>query len=324
MAAHDVDQAGVERQQPSALVGGRRDRPLLFPRMIDREKVLASILDPLDRAAQTSRQVGDEEVFGIELATRAEAAADVRLREVDPCLVDPEHAGERPAIEVGNLRHAPDGQALGAGIPFGEQPARLHGRRRLTSDREPVAHHERTLPQRGVDVAERRGPRVGHVALGEERRSTIDARVGWTDERGKHVVLDLDELSRIDGGGTLGRHDHRDGLARVADRVDGQRRLKVGGVRRLARLAQRNRRHAGEVGARQEGQHTRPRERAPPVDAAHARVSVRAADDDRVRHPGPDQVVDVASAADEQARILQSLDRDADELHWRGNGTIRS
>jgi hypothetical protein len=53
-------------------------------------------------------------------------------------------------------------------------------------------------------------------------------------------------------------------------------------------------------------------------------VSVRAAHDHRVRHAGSDQVVDVAPAADEQARIFESFDRDADELHWSGNGTIRS
>jgi hypothetical protein len=53
-------------------------------------------------------------------------------------------------------------------------------------------------------------------------------------------------------------------------------------------------------------------------------VSVGTANNHRVGHAGSDEVVDVTPAAHEQSGIFQSLDRNADELHWRGNVTIRS
>ena len=44
-------------------------------------------------------------------------------------------------------------------------------------------------------------------------------------------------------------------------------------------------------------------------------MGVPAPYDDRVHHPGPDDVVHEPSAADEQARVLEPLDRNADEFH---------
>ena len=84
---------------------------------------------------------------------------------------------------------------------------------------------------------------------------------------------------------------------------------------RFRALADGNRRHAGEVRARDAGEHAGQREGAAPVHAAHACVGVGASHDDRVHHPGPDDVVHEPPAADEQARILEPLDRSADEFH---------
>ena len=80
-------------------------------------------------------------------------------------------------------------------------------------------------------------------------------------------------------------------------------------------LAERDRRHAGEVGARDAGDHAGQRERPSRIDTAHARVGVRAAHDDRVHHAWTHHVVHKPSAADEQARILEPLDRNANEFH---------
>jgi hypothetical protein len=44
-------------------------------------------------------------------------------------------------------------------------------------------------------------------------------------------------------------------------------------------------------------------------------MSVRAAHDGRVRHPGPREVVHVPSTTDEETRIFEPLDRSADDLH---------
>ena len=288
--------------------------------MVDREEVLASILHPLHRAFQAPGQIGDQEVLRIELAAGAEPAADVGFREVDPRLVEPQHGGERPAIEVRDLRHAPHGQAARVHLPFGQQPAGLHRRSGLAPDVEALVHDAGCAAERGVDVAQGRRPGVSHVALGKQKRpGLIDV-----DARRQDVVLDLDELARVGGGDAIGRDHDRDRLADVADPVAGQRRLKIGRMRRFAGLAERNHRHAREIGRGQAGHDTRLRERSFRVHSSNVGVGVGASHDDRVHRAGSGQVVHVAATAREQPRVFEPLDRGADELHWRGNGTIRS
>jgi hypothetical protein len=48
--------------------------------------------------------------------------------------------------------------------------------------------------------------------------------------------------------------------------------------------------------------------RAADADVTEPRVRVRAPDDDRVEHAGSHDVVDVASAAGEERRVLEPLD----------------
>jgi len=88
--------------------------------VIDGEEVLASLLYPLDRTAQAPGQIRHEEVLGIELAADAEAAADVRLHEVDLCLIQAQQRGQRAPIEVGDLRRPPHQQALRVAVPLGQ------------------------------------------------------------------------------------------------------------------------------------------------------------------------------------------------------------
>ena len=52
-------------------------------RMSDRHEVLAPVLDPFDRMVEFARGEGDQEILGIELAARAEAAANVVFDIVD-------------------------------------------------------------------------------------------------------------------------------------------------------------------------------------------------------------------------------------------------
>ena len=55
-------------------------------RVIGGHQVIAAILGPLDRAAETARGERNEKVLRKELAARAEAAADVELDHVDGAL----------------------------------------------------------------------------------------------------------------------------------------------------------------------------------------------------------------------------------------------
>ena len=54
--------------------------------MISRQQVLAPVLDPFHRAPELDGGKGDDEVFGVELATDAEPTAHIGLVEVDAVL----------------------------------------------------------------------------------------------------------------------------------------------------------------------------------------------------------------------------------------------
>ncbi|PWU19545.1 MAG: hypothetical protein C5B48_13415 [Candidatus Rokuibacteriota bacterium] len=137
-------------------------------------------------------------------------------------------------------------------------------------------------------------------------------RVPGVDERRQDVVIDLDQLARVDRDGAIDRDDDRHRLTGVADTVGRERRLKIGRVHCLCALAYRNARHAGEIGRGQTREHAGMSESTSPVHAANSRMGVRAAHDDSVRHPGAREVIHVPAAADKEAGIFEASDRRAD------------
>ena len=68
-----------------AVAGDRRfDVMMLIARMVGGDQVLAPVFDPFHRAFKSHGGDADQHVLGIELATDAEAAADVSFVEVHP------------------------------------------------------------------------------------------------------------------------------------------------------------------------------------------------------------------------------------------------
>src|SRR5262249_16492498 len=65
---------------------GDLDLTIGFARMVAGDEVFATILEPQYRATKPLRREGYEEILGIELAARPEAAADIVLDEFDRLL----------------------------------------------------------------------------------------------------------------------------------------------------------------------------------------------------------------------------------------------
>ncbi len=80
----DVD-IGVAAQAEDGAVAGAGDLhvALRLARMVHAHEVLAAVLRPLHGPAGVARRERDEEILGIELAARAEAAADIVLHDLD-------------------------------------------------------------------------------------------------------------------------------------------------------------------------------------------------------------------------------------------------
>ena len=73
------DGVSAQRQDCAVAIAGDLQLAVGVAGMIGGGEVLAAILDPLDRPAGEARRERNEEILGIELAARAEAAADVVL-----------------------------------------------------------------------------------------------------------------------------------------------------------------------------------------------------------------------------------------------------
>ena len=85
-----VEEAIADGQDRTIASEGQLDPVDLLARMVRRDQVLETILDPGHRPPGPDRQEWHQEIFGVELASHAEAAANLRLDEVDTVLGDSE------------------------------------------------------------------------------------------------------------------------------------------------------------------------------------------------------------------------------------------
>jgi hypothetical protein len=209
--------------------------------------------------------------------------------------------------DVRDLGGRVDRELVGGGDRRDDDPARLH----------------RVGDQPLLDVAavedDLRGRLGGGVvAAGERPEEALVRPGGRVDQRGavgegglhvengrQRLVVDVDVLQRVGRDVAVPGHDDGDGVAGVADLVDGDRRVvgvdHVGGDRPGAGQAAEL---LGEVGAAERGDDTGPLERGRDVDPADPGVRHRAAQDRQVHHAGQGDVVGPVGLAGEQLGVL--------------------
>ena len=128
------------------------DADLRLDAMIARVNVGDEALDPVgdefDRPLEQLRQRHRRHFVGVGVHLDAERAADVLGDDADLMLLEVEMLGEQVLHHVRRLRALIDGHALLAGIPVGDDGARLVG------DAGVAAEHERGLDH-GVGLGER-------------------------------------------------------------------------------------------------------------------------------------------------------------------------
>src|SRR5215468_6280412 len=98
----------------------------IFPRMIRRHQMLATVFDPFDRLSQIDRGERDKKVFRIKLTADAEAAADIVFDKVQLVLRHFEKICGGLPIEMGQLGYAPNRQLSLAAVESGDQTSGFH------------------------------------------------------------------------------------------------------------------------------------------------------------------------------------------------------
>ena len=243
-----VEEFVVDAEQTPVLVDRGADAVALLARMVGGDQVLAAVLDPFHRTAEALGGDQYQNVFRIEFAAHAEAAAGVAFVEVDLRRRDPEHAHQRVLVPMRHLGGAVQFEHVMGGVVEADGAAGLHRHAGMTADGEIEFDHRMGGGERRVDVAkavahgERRGAAAvvefaGRVARGHERRQRLD--------------LDLDEIGRIFGKiGILGEY-RRHGVADITHPAYSQHRLTIGFdlIGRARGVAEIDRRDVGDVGA---------------------------------------------------------------------------
>ncbi len=173
-----------------------------------------------------------------------------------------------------------------------------------------------------VEIARVQLPHVGDVGaeiLVNERCALLGGRLD-VDDHPERLVLDVDELGRVDGVcARVCEHD-RDAVTLIVHFRDGER--EVLGVLHVLRHrpGARHRRLpvVTQIGAGEDGDDPRRRFCCGGIDRRDPRVRVGAADDDHHDRARNVEVVDVRPPAAEQRVVLLALERGADAPRLRG------
>lgn len=155
-----------------------------------------------------------------------------------------------------------------------------------------------------------------------ERRIRGESLLSRRDDR-QFVVVDHDQLAGVLSHITAFRHHKDDRVSYEPNLVAGEglvdRRAMAFDLKvEVERLCE-----AFEVRGRVDGDHTRKGARGLDVHGHDPRVCEGAPDERGVHHPGQDDVVDIAAAADQDAPVLDPFDAAADELpNHRGRHAV--
>ena len=236
----------VEPEDEAARIDGGADAVHLVARVVEREQVLAPVLDPLHGPAEPGRGDADQHVFRVELAPHAEAAADMALEELQIVAPEAEHRGDGVAVVMRHLGGAVELDPPALAVVEPERAAGLDRHPAVPADGELDFENVVRIRERGIQVAviflDQRGLAV---EAGEEAGRSF----GAIDIGRLLVDLDAHGIRRVLGEVALLGEDQRDRLADIADDALRQDRLAVGLEPLHPREPEIDRRDVGHVRA---------------------------------------------------------------------------
>ena len=307
------DDLAAQGEDRAVALGRDLQRTHDVARVVGRHQVFLAVLDPFDRAARAAARDRNQVVLGVELAARAEAAADIELDQLDRGVRQAEGPDEDPLVEIRHLGRAPEPE----GFPVGEVGDEAPGLQRqggLAMGSEAFAAAIGRGGEGGFDVAAPDGVADGDVLprLVVHQRPGLGRGFGIGHRR-KGVVIDLYRGKRVLGGVAVGRHDDSDGLAGVARLVGGDRLLQEAVEAREPGETERDlRQRPLEIGAAERVDRARRRARAGKIHRAYPRMGEGASEDRHMGGAGRSEIVDETARPAQEPRVLAPAQRAPD------------
>ena len=286
------------------------------------QKVLAMPALPAHRTPEPACGPQGGDVLRVHAVLHAEAAADVRGRDLHSFQRDVEHRfGQVTPDAVHALAAQQQREGLRRRVVFGQRAAVLQG-----GDDDPVVDQ---VQRHHVGGGGHCGGHRGAVALLEAERQVARhavphqrgagcQRVGRLHHAGQGIVVHAHKLGRIPRRVRRLGDDEGDRLADVARAVGrqgeaGRHAHRPVGRRHGGRAGDRP--QPGQVGGGEHARHARQRPRRRRVDAAQLGVGVLRAHHVQDQRPGAGRIRHVASGASQEAPVLQPPDALAHQTH---------
>ena len=245
----------------------------------------------------------------------AERAADVLGNDADLVLFECKMLGEQVLHHVRRLRALIDREPRLARIPIGDDGARLVGDAGMAAEHKCRLDHGVGLGKSlvwltGIEHA-LEGEIVAKLAM-DDRRLGVERRFR-IGHAGQRFVVHVDQRASVFGFGAAARHDSAHRLALPAGAIDGDGVLR----RRFDALemgehADPRRNHFGELGARDDRNHTGGALRFRRFDIFDAGMRVRRAHESDMHHARQHDVGDILAAPLREPRQIGPRHRAAD------------
>ncbi len=279
------------------------------------DEALSTVGHELDGSAQELRERHGRHLVRIGVDLDAERAAHVLGDDADLVLFQPQVLREQVLHHVGRLRALVDGEALIAGIPVGNNSARLVGDAGVAAEPEGRLDDFVRQGEATVGIAGRMAALEAEI-VAERRvdhgRRFIECGLGIGDGR-QFLVVDDNKRTRILRLRPRARHHGGHRLALPARDIDGDGVLgRRFDALEVGEHADPRRDDSRQRGAGDDRNHARRGFRGRRIDRGDARVGVRRAHERHVRHARQRHVAHILPAPLGEARQIRPRHRAAD------------
>jgi hypothetical protein len=301
-----VEDLVLDPEDAAVFINRNTCKVTLLAALVGAHQVLAPILDPFHRPLELHRRDQHQQVLRIKLAADAETAADMALMHMQRRRAAIEHAAERLAIAMRDLRGAVQLQQVLRRVVDADCSARFHRHAGVAAGLEIELDDGVGIAKRRLDVAE---AVMQHDRFGRAAGLELTGRIAGGHHHRQLLDLDRDVLSRVLGDIRVFGEDGRHRIADVAHIGLGQRRLAefadAGGVFVGAEI---DRRQVGDVGIGPYRDHARHLECGGRVDRDDLSVRPGRAHDPHVKLVRKIDVAGITAAPGHQRAVFDARD----------------